>query len=137
MAKTHKTAAEIMAELKRDPASAARIAAHRSHYESLIALEAETLRSRVLDQQEAIHAILDSSGAETIWLVGSVARAEEHPDSDIDFVVKFRRGTTLGDLAEAQTALEELLHRHVDIVSTGGLRKGDEQTFMADAIEVQ
>ena len=54
MAKTHKTAAEIMAELKRDPASAARIAEHKRRFERMIALEAESLRSQVLDQRAAI-----------------------------------------------------------------------------------
>jgi predicted nucleotidyltransferase len=97
---------------------------------------AEALRAQVLTQREVIHSILDPAGAEKVWLIGSVARAEERPDSDIDFVVTFRRGTTFGDLEEAEEALEGLLHRRVDIVSAGGLLKGDEKTFMAGAVVV-
>ena len=134
IAKTRKTLAEIAEELKRDPASAARIAEHRRRFERMLAAEAKTLRSHVLDQRDAIHPILDPLGAEEVWLVGSVARAEERPDSDIDLVVEFRRGTTLGDLDEAEKALERLLKRHVDIISAAGLRKGDETTFMAKAL---
>jgi predicted nucleotidyltransferase len=136
MAKTRKTLAERAEEIERDPARAARIAKHRRRYEQLMAREPETLRYQVLAQSEAIHGILDPAGAETIWLIGSVARAEERPDSDIDFLVVFRRGTTLGDLAQAEAALEEVFHRHVDVISDGGLRKGDEATFWAGAIAV-
>jgi predicted nucleotidyltransferase len=96
----------------------------------------KALRAQVLTQREVIHSILDPAGAMKVWLIGSVARAEERPDSDIDFVVQFRRGTTFGDLDEVEEALEELFHRRVDIVSAGGLRKGDENTFMAGAVAV-
>ena len=58
-------------------------------------------------------------------IFGSVARGEDHPDSDIDFLVEFETGSSLFDLLHLQDELEELLEHSVDVVSVGGLRPHD------------
>lgn len=68
-----------------------------------------TLRADIL-------ALLPRRRAVSISLVGSVARGEDGPDSDYDFVVEFLPHTSLMDLAGLHLDLEDLLGRTVDIV---------------------
>ena len=51
----------------------------------------DALRAR----KDAIHAACRQYGARRIRVFGSVARGEERPDSDIDFLVDFPRGYDL------------------------------------------
>ncbi len=55
-----------------------------------------------------------------VELFGSVARGDDTPDSDIDFLVEFDKGSSLFDLMDLQEALQELLGVPVDVVSVGG-----------------
>jgi predicted nucleotidyltransferase len=48
--------------------------------------------------------------ATAIAVFGSVARGEDGPDSDVDLLVDFERGSTLGDVYYLQKELEELLY---------------------------
>lgn len=61
----------------------------------------------------------------SVAVFGSVARGEEALGSDVDFLVEFEPGSTLFDLLRLQEALEALLGRSVDVVSTGGLLARD------------
>lgn len=57
---------------------------------------------------------------------GSVARGEETPTSDIDFLVEFEPGSSLFDLLHISEELEALLGVPVDVVSAGGLKDRDD-----------
>ena len=57
---------------------------------------------------------------------GSVARGEETPTSDIDFLVEFEPGSSLFDLLHIKEELETLLGVPVDVVSVGGLKDRDD-----------
>lgn len=60
-----------------------------------------------------------------VWLFGSVARGEDGPDSDIDFLADFEPDSSLFDVLHLTQELGELLGRSVDVVSTGGLKDRD------------
>ena len=77
-------------------------------------------------QREAIHAVARRHGAKTIAVFGSVARGEERPESDVDFLVNFEPGASLLNLIGLQDDLEALLGCTVDVVSAGGLKDRDE-----------
>ena len=79
----------------------------------------------ILHQRDAIHAIAKRHGALSIAVFGSVARGEEQPDSDTDFLVAFEQGASLLNLMRVQDDLEGLLGRSVDVVSVGGLKARD------------
>jgi predicted nucleotidyltransferase len=55
------------------------------------------------------------------WLIGSYARGEDRPDSDIDLMITYseKASGTLFDYADLTYKLEELLKRKVDIVEEG------------------
>jgi predicted nucleotidyltransferase len=76
-------------------------------------------------QAPAIRAIAARHKAVAIAVFGSVARGEDGPDSDVDFLVDFGPETTLGDVYLLQCELEEFLKVHVDVVSRGGLKPRD------------
>jgi len=60
-------------------------------------------------------------GAKNIRLFGSVARGEERPDSDVDFLVELEEGRSLMDLGGLLMDLQKLLGRNVDVVTEKGL----------------
>ena len=64
--------------------------------------------------------------ARAVSVFGSVARGDDRPDSDIDFLVEFEAEASLLDLMAIQDDLEALLNCSVDVVSLGGLKERDE-----------
>jgi hypothetical protein len=77
-----------------------------------------TLRARRND----ILAIAAKRGARNVRVFGSVARGDERPDSDVDFLVDLEPGRSLFDLGGLHADLESLLGRPVDLVTAAGLR---------------
>jgi predicted nucleotidyltransferase len=72
--------------------------------------------------------VLKAAGANhagNVRVFGSVARHEDRPDSDIDLLVTFDADASLFDQAGLIADLEELLGRHVDVVSDRALRDRD------------
>ena len=58
-------------------------------------------------------------GAEKVSLIGSFARGEERPDSDVDILLE--KGRIKGmQVLEFQDKLEQQLNRRVDVVTTAG-----------------
>ncbi len=52
---------------------------------------------------------------------GSVARGDARPDSDVDFLVEFKRGRSLLDLVGLQVELRKALGRDVDVATRNSL----------------
>lgn len=73
-------------------------------------------------QRERILSIAAKHGARNIRVFGSVARGEEGPDSDIDFLVEMDPGRSLMDLGGLQIDLQDLLSQRVDVVTQKGLK---------------
>lgn len=71
------------------------------------------LRSR----REAILTLAANRGMKNVRVFGSVARGDDRPDSDIDFLVDVEPGRSLLDLAGWVVDLEENLHTKVDVVT--------------------
>lgn len=73
------------------------------------------------DKKEAILHLAAQYGVERMRIFGSMARGQATSESDIDFLVLFKRGRTLLDLIGFKQDLESLLGRKVDVVSEGGV----------------
>ena len=70
-------------------------------------------------KRDEIHAIAKKHKAERLWVFGSVARKEERPDSDVDFLVEFNDDAGLFSQVRLTDALRDLFSRKVDVVSSG------------------
>lgn len=80
----------------------------------------------VRSKREAIREVAARYHASAVAVFGSVARGEDTPASDIDFLVQFDAGASLTDLIRLQEDLTVLLGCSVDVVSVGGLKDRDE-----------
>ena len=80
--------------------------------------DANTLRP---DERARIVAMLRAHGVTRASVFGSFARGEQRPESDLDLLIEPKTGATLLDLARLELALEDLLDRHVDLVTFGEL----------------
>lgn len=74
---------------------------------------------------DAIKAIAARHKGLQIAVFGSVARGEDGPDSDVDFLVTFDQEASLLDLVGLKDSLEEFLKIPVDVISIGGLKPRD------------
>ncbi|MGI9643458.1 MAG: nucleotidyltransferase family protein [Acidimicrobiia bacterium] len=84
------------------------------------------LRSLVDQCRDEVRAVARSHRGRRIAVFGSVARGDEAPGSDLDFLVEFEPGSSLFDLVRLQEDLAGLLGHPVDVVSLGGLLPRDE-----------
>ena len=75
---------------------------------------------------------------EKAWIFGSYARGEETRKSDIDIMVKFDEssGVSLFDFIRIMNQLQEFLHKKVDLVTEGGIKKFAQESIERDKILV-
>lgn len=71
--------------------------------------------------------------ARNVRVFGSVARGEDRPDSDIDFLVDFDASASLLDLIGLQQDIEALLGRRADVVTPDGVSPFLRQRILAEA----
>lgn len=71
-------------------------------------------------------------------LFGSVLRDDFRPDSDVDVLVDFERGTKIGmfALVQIQDELADLLQRPVDLVLRDGLKPVIRDSVVASAQDI-
>lgn len=86
--------------------------------------------------RDAIRRLAAHHGARDPRIFGSVARDESKNDSDVDVLVTMEPGRTLFDLIALEQDLEELLGRHVDVISDAGLSPYLRRQILADAVAV-
>jgi predicted nucleotidyltransferase len=91
------------------------------------------LQSRYRNQ---IVELAEQRGAHNIRVFGSIARGDQHPDSDLDVLVDFEPGRSLLDLTGLALDLEKVLGCRVDVVSSRGLRPRLAKEVLRDAISL-
>jgi predicted nucleotidyltransferase len=79
-------------------------------------------RTLIQTRRQEILQIARRNGAVNVRVFGSVARGDDRPGSDIDFLVNLEPGRSLMDLARLLRELNMLLDRPVDVVTEAGLR---------------
>jgi predicted nucleotidyltransferase len=88
-------------------------------------------------QKKTIATIGSQFGARRIRVFGSVARGEEGPDSDIDFLVDFPRGYDLfAQRLPLAERLTELLQRHVELVPEHELNRHIREQVLREAVDL-
>ena len=93
-----------------------------------------TIGDTIREKRDAIVRIAARHGATRVRLIGSVARGEARPDSDIDLLVTWSNGTSLLDHAALMLELQSLLGRKVDIASDGWVKPAIRESIYRDAI---
>lgn len=77
----------------------------------------------LVEHRDAIRRAASHHKADSIALVGSVARGDDTDGSDYDFLARFTKGASLFDLAGLKLALQDLLRSDVDVISVGSLNE--------------
>ena len=92
------------------------------------------LRELVDARREEIKAIVARHHGRSVAVFGSVARGDERPGSDIDFLVELAPGTRPFEILELGAALEDALGVSVDVGTADSLREGIRTAVLAEAI---
>jgi len=88
----------------------------------------DTIRAK----RNEIYAVARRYKAEKLWVFGSCARGEETPESDVDFLVKWRPDEySWHDECRLHEACEVLLGRKVDLISNRVLIDPGNERFAA------
>ncbi len=90
-------------------------------------------KSLLKAHRKEILQIAARNGAINVRVFGSVARGDNTPDSDIDFLVNLEAGRSLMDLARLLRELNTLLGHPVDVVTEAGLRSRIKPQVLAEA----
>jgi predicted nucleotidyltransferase len=89
------------------------------------------------EQREVILALSQQYGARKIRVFGSVARGEERPDSDVDFLVEFPRGYDLfAQRLPLTERLASLLGRRVELVPEHELNRHIRDRVLEEAVDL-
>ena len=75
-------------------------------------------------------------GAVQVEIIGSVARDQAQPDSDVDLLVELASGVGLREYMGLKFRLEEILGRPVDLVTQGALRPDQRAAIELDCVHV-
>lgn len=88
-------------------------------------------------KRDAILALAGRYGARHMRVFGSVARGEERPDSDVDFLVEFPRGYDLfGQRIPLTEGLSVLLKRRVELIPEHELNRHIRDQVLKEAVEL-
>jgi len=78
--------------------------------------------------------LADKYGAAEVRVIGSFARGQDRPDSDLDLLVRWRPEASLFDHAGLVVELDRLLNRKVHIASDGWIKPGVRENVYRDAV---
>ena len=81
-----------------------------------------------------ILAAASRGGLRDVRVFGSVARGEAVETSDVDLLVAPGPDTTLFDLTGFALDVEEIVGRHVDVATPGGLKARIRDRVLAEAV---
>jgi hypothetical protein len=98
--------------------------------------EPRPLRDLVGDHRDELVAAFGMLGGRNVRLFGSVARGDDHAESDVDLMVDLESGAGLFALMEMQDEAERILGVRVDVVSAEGLSGRAASTALRDAVSL-
>src|ERR1017187_352691 len=92
-----------------------------------------TLRT-LAERRSEILGLAERYRAGDVRVFGSVVRGDNTVDSDVDFLIKPRRGCSLFDLGGLLEDLQELLGCRVDLVTEDGLKPRLRERVLKEAV---
>lgn len=97
-------------------------------------VEATPLRELVEAHRAEIKAIVAHHNGRSVAIFGSVARGDERPGSDIDFLVELAPGARPFEILSIGAELEEALGVKVDVGTPDSLRERLRDDVLAEAV---
>jgi predicted nucleotidyltransferase len=92
------------------------------------------LLEQVKAKRQEILAAAARYGASNVRIIGSVARGDAGPESDVDVLVSMEPDRSLLDRAGLLLDLQDILGRKVDVATERGLRPRVRESVMHDAV---
>ena len=92
-------------------------------------------RDEVIATLRAHRADLEAMNVTSVALIGSVARGEAGPESDIDILIEHKRGLTLLDLGRIKNMLDSWIGRNVDLVTRPALHPAIRRRVLEEAAD--
>ena len=89
---------------------------------------------RVRRRRRDLIAAAAAHGVTNLRVFGSVARGEDHPDSDVDLLADFPPGLSLFGLGRLEADLEAILGTRIDLISAADLKPGVREHVECDLI---
>ncbi|MDP3982807.1 MAG: nucleotidyltransferase family protein [bacterium] len=83
-----------------------------------------------------IRPVLEAGGVSRASLFGSVARGENHPDSDIDLLVDIRIPMSLLEFIGLQNKLEDAVGTKIDLVEYNTIKPALKKYILVDQIQI-
>ncbi len=100
-------------------------------------IDSPMLLKKLREKRDAINAACREFGARRIRVFGSVARHEDRPDSDVDFLVDFpRRYDLFAQRMPLQERLAEIAGRHSDVVPEHELSRHIRAAVLREAVDL-
>jgi predicted nucleotidyltransferase len=93
-----------------------------------------SIRERLDEKRAEVLRTAARHGASNVRVIGSVARGEARPDSDLDLLVELERGRSLLDHAALVLDLQAVLECRVDVATEQGLRPRVRDRVLAEAV---
>lgn len=87
-------------------------------------------------KRDVILSLAANRGMRNVRVFGSVARVDDGPDSDVDFLVDVDPGRSLLDLAEWVVDLEDNLQMKVDVVTARSVSPYMRNAVLKEAIQL-
>ena len=84
-------------------------------------------------KRQEILRIAAHHGARNVRLFGSLARGDDHGESDVDMLVEMESGRSLLDLIGLGQDLEDLLQRKVDVLTDASVHPALRERILNDA----
>jgi hypothetical protein len=95
------------------------------------------LLDELKQKKDLIESMAAQFGASRLRVFGSVARGDERPDSDVDFLVDLPQGYDLFTQRLPLTQnLEDMLHRKVELIPEHELNQYIREQVMKEAVEL-
>ncbi len=95
-------------------------------------------RDDIIDTLRAHRHVVERFGVAALSLFGSVVRDEARADSDIDLLVDFVPGRPRGlfEFVELKNALEGILNRPVDLITSSSIKPRLKQRILGESLRV-
>ncbi len=141
IAEARATLPSIVDRVLSEPNTCVVIGSHRKPEAMIVPYSVETLRTsepRVLDvilsKSNLVKRLAGLNRIGAVSVFGSVARGDDRPESDIDFLIEALTGATMFDIAAFEIDMETLFDRKVDAVTVGSLEPSRHSRILAEAI---